>query len=125
MGDHQYARNTECKQCNAPRPEDGLVQKGSSHAFKMGDWVCPSCGDHQFAKNEACKQCDAPKPDDVVTARGDMKEGDWLCPACGDHQYAKNTECRKCGEANPTGSDVAAAGKPKGKGKGGKAVRAI
>merc|ERR1740117_816903 len=91
-GDHQYARNDECRKCSTPKPTEGLVQISSNSQLKPGDWICPGCGDHQFGRNEECKQCGTAKPEGCVVAKAEMKEGDWICPQCEDHQFAKKHE---------------------------------
>merc|ERR1711865_961958 len=123
-GDHQFARNDECRKCSTSKPSEGLVQISSRARLCPGDWICPACGDHQFARNEECKQCQASKPAGCVVAKAEMKDGDWICPACEDHQFAKNTECRQCG-ASPTGENGNGAVKKTGKasGKGAKKVK--
>merc|ERR1711957_452406 len=40
-GDHQYARNDECRKCSTPKPTEGLVQISSNSQLKLGDWICP------------------------------------------------------------------------------------
>merc|ERR1711957_498329 len=59
-GDHQFARNEECKQCQTAKPDDCVVAKAE---MKDGDWNCPDCGDHQFARNTKCRQCGAANPE--------------------------------------------------------------
>merc|ERR1712091_803882 len=49
-GDHQYARNDECRKCGEPKPDEGIVQKNSSAPLLPGDWICSECGDHQFGR---------------------------------------------------------------------------
>jgi predicted RNA-binding Zn-ribbon protein involved in translation (DUF1610 family) len=64
-GDHQFAKNTQCRQCSESKPVDSL--QGNMLAMAMGnvwlgDWECPKCKDHQFAKNEKCRKCGSSKP---------------------------------------------------------------
>lgn len=115
-GDHQFARNMQCRRCGTPNPGlDGNAQPAVSSGAaimaargKPGDWLCPSCGDHQFAKNQQCRRCGAPNPN----PHGNMaafansigmrhKPGDWFCPSCNDLQFARNMQCKRCGTANP------------------------
>jgi len=129
-GDHQFARNTECRQCG--------TSKGKSEIHKKpGDWQCSDakCGYLNFAKNAACHKCQLPCPDHEASmaaweagiASGlhiqKTLAGDWNCPSCNDHQFAKNAECRKCGTPNPdpeaSAAAMAAAAVKKGSAKGG------
>merc|ERR1719223_769895 len=113
-GDHQFARNTECRKCGAAASgggggKGGFVRGGK----KAGDWECPSCKDINFAKNACCRKCSEPNPDPegskaameagIAAGHGgqEMKPGDWFCPGCNDLQFAKNKKCRKCGTPNP------------------------
>jgi len=105
-GDHQFAKNSECRKCGQPRSGDSL-------GMKPGDWHCPSCQDLQFARNTECRKCGTPNPDPAGSQAameaakeagygGAMeKPGDWYCPNCADLQFARNQQCRKCGTANP------------------------
>merc|ERR1719162_1266893 len=123
-GDHQYARNDECRKCSTSKPTEGLVQKSSNADLRPGDWICPECGDHQFGRNEECNQCQTAKPEGGVVAKAAMRDGDWNCPQCDDHQFARNTKCRQCGAANPGGGGTSAVKKTgKASGKGGKKVK--
>merc|ERR1719453_1682996 len=68
-GDHQFARNTQCRKCGAAKPADGGGGGGAGgmqtmygggarmggggggpNSFQPGDWMCAKCGDHQFAR---------------------------------------------------------------------------
>jgi len=119
-GDHQFARNVQCRRCGAPSPNldsafsagvPHISSSGASHMAahgKPGDWLCPSCGDHQFAKNQACRRCGTPNPNPqgnmaAFTASIGMthKPGDWFCPSCSDLQFARNMQCKRCGTPNP------------------------
>jgi len=106
-GDHQFARNTSCRQCGASKPG------GPKPKTKPGDWFCPQCNDLNFAKNTECRKCGTPNPDpesslallEAGIAAGfggnEEKPGDWYCPGCGDLQFARNKACRKCQTPNP------------------------
>merc|ERR1719424_2708456 len=93
-GDHQFARNAECRKCGTARPADmtGMVgAAGGTAAQKPGDWFCPACNDLQFAKNSECRKCATPNPDFAgslaakeagiasgqVTLGENLKPGDW------------------------------------------------
>merc|ERR1719199_693772 len=70
-GDHQFARNMQCRKCgeaNPDKPEAAALPEGG----KPGDWMCPQCGDHQFARNMQCRKCGAPNPS---TGKGGSKGG--------------------------------------------------
>eukprot|EP00434_Breviolum_minutum_P001208 symbB.v1.2.001057.t1/scaffold33.1/size517934/9 len=136
-GDLQFARNTKCRRCGAPKPSQeeldaaGPPTKPHSNMapdgrpMRPGDWACPNCGDHNFARNTQCRKCGTPRPADVTefpkpvaeptyTPDGrQMRPGDWICENCGDHNFARNQQCRKCGhprpsEVRPSGADLAA-----------------
>lgn len=111
-GDHQFARNHQCRRCGTPNP-CSVSQGNATFASggmqpKPGDWYCPSCNDLQFARNVQCKRCGSPNPNPTNTAGSSfhMKPGDWLCPNCGDLQFARNAQCRKCGTSNPEQSSM-------------------
>eukprot|EP00933_Yihiella_yeosuensis_P002998 TRINITY_DN10527_c0_g1_i1.p1 TRINITY_DN10527_c0_g1~~TRINITY_DN10527_c0_g1_i1.p1 ORF type:complete len:437 (-),score=68.19 TRINITY_DN10527_c0_g1_i1:107-1417(-) len=124
-GDHQFARNTSCRKCGAPK--DGVqepdrepprrrysevpvpsaapvFQARDIGEVREGDWECPACGDLQFSRNTSCRRCGEMKP--VISGNNQvMKPGDWICPnpSCKDLQFEKNIECRKCGTPKPGG----------------------
>jgi len=122
-GDHQFAKNTTCRQCGVAKQ-----MAESIHGMKPGDWSCPKCNDFQFANNTECRQCGVANPNpegskaarDAALASGfggqTEKPGDWYCPACGDLQFAKNVKCRKCGTANPDPETSAALSSSNGNG---------
>jgi len=69
--DLQFARNTSCRLCHAPKPGGGgmsVMDQG------MGTPAIPGMG-----------------------TVGPTNPNDWHCPNCGDVQFARNAECRKCG----------------------------
>jgi len=85
-GDHQFSRNSTCRQCGTAKPESagkggggmanfgGAMTGGSGKGFisglhSPGDWLCPSCGDHQFSRNSSCRKCGAAKPQEAGTPR--------------------------------------------------------
>eukprot|EP00434_Breviolum_minutum_P001210 symbB.v1.2.001058.t2/scaffold33.1/size517934/10 len=134
-GDLQFARNTKCRRCGAPKPSQEELDAAPPAQVKMapngrpmrpGDWLCPNCGDHNFARNPQCRKCGTPKPVTVdmlggagagdVGGKGharsphgsDLRPGDWICPKCHDHVFARNEHCRRCGQSRPTGADLAA-----------------
>jgi len=94
-GDHQFARNTSCRKCGAPKDEGAgdfgaagqaiqppqMMSKGgkgnnSAQNFSPGDWCCSACGDHQFARNTVCRRCGngkhAPPPAQYGQGKGMM-----------------------------------------------------
>jgi len=119
-GDHQFAKNIQCRKCGAPKP----VTSTNNQIAKLGDWICPNpaCKDVQFEKNQVCRRCGTIRPGGVVGRQGayrppasgtlvmagagqrrPMRPGDWACPnpACGDIQFEKNEKCRMCGTEKP------------------------
>merc|ERR1712166_148091 len=61
--DLQFARNSQCRQCQAPKP--------SGVGDRPGDWHCASCGDLQFAYRTNCRKCGVEKAEEEG---GDLKE---------------------------------------------------
>jgi len=67
-GDHQFARNLQCRKCSAPKPTVGAFHQPyvstNRQTAKMGDWICPNpaCKDVQFEKNHICRRCGTAKP---------------------------------------------------------------
>jgi len=82
-GDHQFARNSSCRKCGAPKGSSGpaggcgavagvglggcigggiAAGGGAGGDMKPGDWICPGCGDMQFARNAMCRRCSTPRP---------------------------------------------------------------
>jgi len=127
-GDHQFAKNDECRKCGTANPdpdasraamEAGLAAGFGGAMEKPGDWYCPGCNDLQFARNAKCRKCDTPNPDPdqcaelagVAGSSVNEKPGDWHCPGCNDLQFARNVVCRKCGTPNPGGAPSAKGGK--------------
>merc|ERR1719350_2477245 len=74
-GDHQFARNENCRKCGEAKPAEGagvaapamgpMPMAGGRGQMQMpGDWSCPACGDLQFARNSVCRMCSTPKPEE-------------------------------------------------------------
>lgn len=126
-GDHQFARNSHCRQCGAA--------KDGGPACK---WCAKGeCWTHGKGKSKGKGGSgDTPAFDLLSSLLGlggggcgkaggkgnggdaDMMPGDWNCPNCGDHQFAKNATCRQCGAPNPNGGGTAwGPGKPQNKAK--------
>jgi len=131
-GDHQFAKNTECRKCGAARSGGGgWGAKGK----RAGDWFCPNCNDLQYADNAKCRKCSTPNPDPegckaakeagIAAGHGgqEMKPGDWFCPGCNDLQFAKNKKCRKCSTPNPDPQGSLAAAEASGNFKNNSAER--
>eukprot|EP00416_Gambierdiscus_australes_P024821 CAMPEP_0171071298 /NCGR_PEP_ID=MMETSP0766_2-20121228/10247_1 /TAXON_ID=439317 /ORGANISM="Gambierdiscus australes, Strain CAWD 149" /LENGTH=363 /DNA_ID=CAMNT_0011527833 /DNA_START=122 /DNA_END=1209 /DNA_ORIENTATION=+ len=73
-GDHQFARNSQCRRCGAPKP----VVSTNQQVAKPGDWICPNpaCQDLQFERNPACRRCGTPKPVKSDTVVGERWNGE-------------------------------------------------
>lgn len=80
-----FARRTECNQCNAPRsgPAKGGLQSrtggnqrrggptnGGYGQARAGDWVCDKCNYMNFARRTECNECKAPRSDVVEGSSG-------------------------------------------------------
>merc|ERR1719230_668401 len=78
-GDHQFARNIICRQCQTPNPMGGKGGRDKQQLPRTGDWICPACGDLQFMKNERCNRCNADKPSGPDGEPMQAKlPGDWI-----------------------------------------------
>merc|ERR1719162_2773828 len=77
-GDHQFAKNLQCRQCFTANPSGGASPGKGQHVPGTGDWNCPSCGDFQFKKNEECRSCGTTRPEGAQA----KLPGDWTCPSC-------------------------------------------
>lgn len=108
-GYENYASNTACRACEAPRPED--YQDQVKPEVRQGDWDCPSCGAHNFSYRTECYKCNEPASEEVLAAaqqrqpsrggyesRGYDSRGydneaagapDWTCPECGQQNWAR------------------------------------
>jgi inhibitor of KinA sporulation pathway (predicted exonuclease)/predicted RNA-binding Zn-ribbon protein involved in translation (DUF1610 family) len=98
-GDHQFARNVNCRRCRAPKgsgsganppppPPGGgsaMMGDGGSRVIKEGDWICPQCNDHQFARNLSCRRCRAPRPANIGMGGGGMGGGHHTPPLLSSH----------------------------------------
>ncbi|QDZ20622.1 hypothetical protein HOP50_04g31420 [Chloropicon primus] len=103
--DYQFARNTHCRRCGAPKPGEsggmfggggggggggfgsggwGSGGGGRSGGGKPGDWECPECNDYQFARNTHCRRCGAPKPGE---SGGMFGGGGGGRGGAGDHEH--------------------------------------
>ena len=108
-GDHQFAKNENCRRCRAVKPmadppgEPAAKARGAAMAraagkdsqgrFLSGAWACPSCGNHQSRKNDRCRTCHAARP---AAGAPSWEAGDWECPHCGAHQPAGSAVCGIC-----------------------------
>lgn len=101
--DHQFAKNSECRRCAAPRPnidgcakDDGSTTRAilpvvpSPSQMLPGDWICPQCGDLQFARNWLCRRCAHPRPEETAPQ--------WRCSVCNELQSSKFGSCKRCHE---------------------------
>lgn len=106
--DHNYARNTKCRQCGNPNPNPNAGQQRqynrnnnnkNSNIFRDGDWNCPSCNDHNYARNLKCRRCntDNPNPENASNyGKVAKRDGDWNCASCGFHNFSRNSSCKQC-----------------------------
>jgi len=69
--DHVFAKNSACRRCNTPNPnqdastEYAQAAYSKSQSVKPGDWYCPKCNDLQFARNAVCRLCSTPRPEET------------------------------------------------------------
>lgn len=78
-GDHQFARNQNCRKCGGPKTADAgdasgrfVLDSRKQQGVGVGDWYCPGCGDHNFARNVVCRKCGTPKPNDAAGGTGNI-----------------------------------------------------
>jgi len=93
-GDHQFARNQQCRKCGTPKDGFGAAAAGGGKggiAAALAAMLAAASGGGGFGGSGKGK-------------KGQMVEGDWLCPSCGDHQFARNLACRKCGAPKDDGA---------------------
>merc|ERR1711957_1084538 len=76
-GDHQFAKNQNCRKCNAPKP-NGMT--GNMMAGMMAGLMGGNSGGNGLMGGNM-----------GGNGVGNMKPGDWQCAQCGDHNFAKNT----------------------------------
>jgi predicted RNA-binding Zn-ribbon protein involved in translation (DUF1610 family) len=108
-GDHQFAKNQNCRKCNAPKPKDmsgsmmpgmvggNIVGNGSDLASMMMQAMASMMGGN--LGGNAGGNMGGMMGSNMGGAN--MKPGDWHCSKCGDHNFARNTNCRKCGAVPP------------------------
>lgn len=102
-GGHNFARNTQCRECGlaAPSERRTAVRSGGN----SGDWICRECGKYNFARRAECMQCHHPQPslrgeEDVVKATKGPKSEGWVCSACHSMNPGDvGSACVICGSA--------------------------
>ncbi|KAL3133450.1 hypothetical protein ABBQ38_007313 [Trebouxia sp. C0009 RCD-2024] len=123
---HNFARNTECFKCGAPKSEaaepaqfggerrmssdrfsdrrpqaDRFPQTdgfGAAEAMPEGDWDCSECGTNNFARRGKCFKCGRPRAKGMVEGQ---RPGDWCCPSCSANNFSRRTECFRCQQPKP------------------------
>ena len=105
-GDHQFARNTNCRRCGEPRPSDA---GGDSYGggFGGGRGGGESYGNFGGGGGRGGYRSGGDSYGGSFgggrgSGFGGGRPGDWECPSCGDHNFARNTNCRRCGESRPS-----------------------
>eukprot|EP00930_Biecheleria_cincta_P033469 TRINITY_DN23199_c0_g1_i1.p1 TRINITY_DN23199_c0_g1~~TRINITY_DN23199_c0_g1_i1.p1 ORF type:complete len:422 (+),score=84.24 TRINITY_DN23199_c0_g1_i1:55-1266(+) len=111
-GDHQFARNTQCRKCGAAKSAGGGGGGVGGGAKKNLPWMSSQGGGGGGGGGGGSGGGGG------GAAGGEFMQGDWNCPSCGDHQFARNTNCRKCGAAKADGAG-GSAGAGAGDGGGG------
>uniref|UniRef100_A0A7S1R4V9 RanBP2-type domain-containing protein n=1 Tax=Alexandrium catenella TaxID=2925 RepID=A0A7S1R4V9_ALECA len=116
-GDHQFARNQQCRNCGSPKPagagKGGAGAGGCAGGFANYGSFGAACGGgggrgaymggapvSQFAVGPQGASY-APAAGGKGAGGASFAPGDWMCTQCGDHQFSRNTACRKCGAAKP------------------------
>jgi ATP-dependent RNA helicase DHX57 len=80
---NNFARNTACFRCKAPKPQSVEAADGSNNNANgqmAGDWTCTNeqCKGNNFGRNIMCFRCKAPKPPQhEVHAEEAPKGGRW------------------------------------------------
>ncbi|OIW20154.1 hypothetical protein TanjilG_02134 [Lupinus angustifolius] len=94
-----FARNTQCLNCNEDKPGDLNVP---TVEMKKGDWTCPECSFMNFSRNTRCLKCKKEGPPKMFnTDEVERKKGDWTCSQCGFMNFASNAKCLRCPELRP------------------------
>merc|ERR1719336_1415686 len=105
-GDHQFARNAQCRKCGHAKPEGTeAAAAGGAAGAMMG--MAGGCGGGFGGAMGGGMSAMAINAATLNAAN--MKPGDWICQGCGDHQFAKNGNCRKCGAPRPDGTGASGA----------------
>jgi len=107
--DLQFARNTACRQCGAPKPEEGGCKGGGYQggSFQAGGYQGGGKGGGIIPPMmNGGGGCGGGMSPAIMNG----KPGDWLCPSCGDHQFARNTVCRRCSAPRPDNAGMGGGG---------------
>merc|ERR1712096_464415 len=95
-GDHQFARNTECRKCSGgevqqvcsvhgkPRSVNNLTDDGSGGMRCQPGFECQLSSGGKGGGKGLGGGGWGPA---AGAGSGEMKPGDWNCPGCGDHQF--------------------------------------
>merc|ERR1711957_802752 len=92
-GDHQFAKNLNCRKCNAPKSNANGGMMGGNMGGNMGGGMGAMM---MQAMMQAMGQGGMSPMMGAAAGGANMRPGDWNCAKCGDHQFAKNMACRKC-----------------------------
>lgn len=88
-GDLQFARNSKCRQCGAPKPESAGGRDGSRSRSRS----------RSHSRSSSRGQLDRHQPQNG----GSQPAGDWFCPSCNDLQFGRDSQCRSCKAPRPPG----------------------
>merc|ERR1711885_95106 len=104
--DLQFARNTHCRRCGAPRP-DG--ESGGGGEFQGGNFGGGGGGGGGGGYAQGGSGGGGGRREGGGRNQRAMP-GDWMCPVpnCQDLQFARNTHCRRCGAPRPAALAVGA-----------------
>ena len=106
-GDHQFARNRECRKCGSTngKPEEGAGGGGGGGYGDGGGDYSRGGGDYSRGGGGGGDASFGGGAGGGFGGGGgggrELRPGDWMCPACGDHQFARNMACRRCNTPRP------------------------
>lgn len=93
-----FAKNSECFECEEPRPKKYLTGK---------EWECPQCNFFNFGRNVVCLRCDCKKPSvnqqSWFTKITQLEKSSDMSGSVADEDFLKNKIIRN--SDNPQNSD--------------------